>query len=83
MYSYQQSLKAKGIGKVTIAQPVAIIFENACKDRIPSSLVNSKCNAQLRKWDQGQLWSLQTVEMQFYNVFCIVLRGCLQAEITL
>lgn len=82
MCFYQQSLKAKGIGKVAVAQPMAIIFENACKDRIPSSLGNSKCNAQPRKWDQGQLWSLQTIKMQFYNVLCVVLRGCLQAEVT-
>lgn len=38
MCSYQQSLKAEGIDKVTVAQPIAVIFENACKGRIPSSL---------------------------------------------
>lgn len=53
MCLYQQSLIAEGIDKVTVAQPIAFIFENACKGRIRSSLGNSICNVQLRKQDQG------------------------------
>lgn len=40
MCLYQQSLIAEGIDKVTVAQPIAFIFENACKGRICSSLGN-------------------------------------------
>lgn len=65
MCSYQQGLKSEGIARVTVAQPIAIIFENACKGRAPSSLENHKCNAQLRKLGQGWLQSLHTVEVQF------------------
>lgn len=74
MCSYQQSLKTEGIDRVTVAQPVAISFENACKGRIPSSLGNSKCNAQLRNRTEDDCGHYKQLKCNFRMLASTVLR---------
>lgn len=78
--SYQQRLKAEGIDKVTVAHPIAIIFENACKGRIPSSLetVNVMLSSENRTKDGcGHYTQLKRILRMLVSS---VLRRCLQAK---
>lgn len=74
------AFESEGIDKVTIAQPIAIIFENACKGRILSSLetVNVMLSSENRTKDGcGHYKQLK------YNLRMLVSgvsRGCLRQK---